>query len=296
MDTRARVLTIAMSLTLLVSLTMACSLPGLPGVSDVVPSEEETPEASAPPAEEPSGGEAVCGDGVCEGAENQETCPQDCGEPEVETPPEQEWPFALDMDALNGLDSYAYTLHIDGLSTMSGGAEEMVLDTEGRHQALPTKAEHLKFSSTSDGTVTAMEMIYIEEQTKMWMREGDEAWQEVPVMDESMLQVFDAFSMSYWWDAFFVGDPENVQYVGQEAVNGVTCHHYRSAESASWGAFATGCSIASVQDDVWVAVDGSYPVKRQMSAQTECQGESGAFNFSMDISDVNQPLGITPPM
>ncbi len=296
MDTRARVLTMAMSLMLLVSLTMACSLPGLPGVSDVVPSEEETPEASAPPAEEPAAGEQICGDGVCEGAENQETCPQDCGEPEAETPPEEELPFDLDVDALDGLNSYAYTLHIDGLSTMAGSAEEMVLDIEGRRQALPTKAEHLKFSSTSDGTVTAMEMIYIEEQTKMWMREGDEAWQEVPVMDESLLDVFDAFSMLYWWDALFVGDPEDVQYAGQETVNGVACDHYRSAESASWGAFTIGCSVASVEDDIWVAVDGRYPVKRQMSAQADCEGESGAFNFSMEISDVNQPLGITPPM
>jgi hypothetical protein len=293
MDTRARVLTVAMSLILLVSLTMACSLPGLPSVSDVIPSEEETPETAAPPAEEPAADEAVCGDGVCEGPETQETCPQDCGEPEGETPPEEQLPFDLDVDALDSLSSYAYTLHIDVSTSEVTG--EMVLDIEGRRQATPTRAEYLKFSSTSDGTVTDMEMIYIEEQGKAWMREGGGAWQEIPAMQESVLQMFDSFSMLYWWDELFVGDPEDAQYVGQEVVNGVASHHYRAAESSGLGALTVGCSFVSYEDDVWVAVDGSFPVKRQMSAQGDCQGESGAVNFSMEISEVNQPLNITPP-
>jgi hypothetical protein len=294
MDTKARVLTMAMSLILLVSLTMACSLPGVPSVSDVVPSEEETPETAAPPVEEPTTGEAVCGDGVCEGPETQETCPQDCGEPEAQPPTEEQLPFDLEVDALEGLSSYAYTLHID--SSTSQAAEEMVLDIEGRRQATPTRAEYLKFSSTSDGTVSAMEMIYIEEQGKLWMREGDGAWQEIPAMQESVLEMFDSFSMLYWWDELFVGDPEDAQYLGQEVVNGVACHHYRAAEAAGLGALTTGCSFVSYSDEVWVAVDGSFPVKRQMSAQGDCQGESGAVNFSMEISNVNQPVNVTPPM
>jgi hypothetical protein len=296
MDTRARVLTVAMSLILLVSLTLACSLPGLPSASEVIPSEEETPEISAPPAEEPPAGEAVCGDAVCEGSETQETCPQDCGEPEVETPPEQEWPFDVNVDALNNLSSYAYTFHMEGLSTMTGSAEQWLLDIQGQRQTLPTKAQQLKFHSTSDDTVTEMELIYIEEQGQMWMREGGGEWQQLPAADDSMLSVFDSFSMSYWWDALFVGSTEDTQYVGEETVNGIACRHYRSAEAASWGAFAVGCSVASAEDDIWVAVDGSYPVKRQLGAQADCQGESGSFNFSMEISNVNQPVNITPPM
>lgn len=287
MDTRARVLSMALSLILLVSLTMACSLPGLPSVGDTTPTEEE------PPA-----GEQVCGDGVCDGPETQETCPQDCGEPEGEAPPppEEELPFDMDMEALKGLNSYAYTLHIDGLSTMEGGAEEVLLDIEGKRQAAPTKAEHLKFSSTSDGDVTAMEFIYIEDQGKMWVRESGESWQEAPVMDESMLQMFDMFSMVYWWDALFVGDPADAQYLGQEVVNGVPSHHYSSAGSTSWGAFLSGCTFASAADDIWVAVDGRFPVKRQLNVEANCQGEAGRLNFLMEIKDVNQALNITPPM
>jgi hypothetical protein len=295
MDTRARVLTMAMSLILLVSLTMACSLPGLPSGGDVVPAEEETPEAEAPPAEEPAAGEAECGDGVCEGPETQETCPQDCGEPEEEAPPEEEMPFDLNVDALDSLSSYAYTLHMDVSSSET--TEDMVLDIEGRRQATPTVAEHLKFSSTSDGQVTSMEMIYIEEEAKMWMREGGGDWEEIPaMMQEGMMEMFAGFSMLYWWDELFVGDPEDVQYLGQEVVNGVACDHYRGAEAAGLGGLTIGCSFVSYSDDVWVAVDGRFPVKRQLSAEGDCEGESGAFNFSMELSNVNQPVNITPPV
>ena len=295
MDKRARILSVMLSLAVLVSLTLACSLPGLPGGGGVTPSEEETP--GLPPAGETPASEQQCGDGVCAGPENAENCPQDCAPPEASpAPPEVDMPFDLDVDALDGLDSYAYTLHMDGLSAAEGAAEEVLLDIEGKRQSAPTRAEQLKFASTSDGDSQAVEMIYIEDVNKIWMREGTDAWQEIPVMDESMLQMFDAFSMFYWWDALFVGEPEDVQYLGQEVVNGVTCHHYQSAESASLGSFLSGCTFASVEDDTWVAVDGSFPVKRQLNAEADCQGEGGRFSFLMEIRDVNQPLNITPPM
>jgi hypothetical protein len=295
MHTRVRIFTMMLCLALLVSLTLACSLPGIPGLSGPT-TEEDTPSA---PMEETPVDEPRCGDGVCDASENAESCAEDCEAAEVETPapaPEDTPPFGLDVEALEGLTSYAYTFHIDGLSTMEGGAEKVVLDIEGKRQSAPTQAEHLKFSSTSNGDTTAMEVIYIEDVGKMWMREGTDAWQEMPVMDESMLQIFDAFSMFYWWDTIFVGDPEDVQYLGQEMMNGVASHHYKGADSASWGAFATGCSFASVQDEIWVAVDGNYPVKRELNAEADCQGESGTFSFLMEIQSVNQPLDISPPM
>jgi len=114
-------------------------------------------------------------------------------------------------------------------------------------------------------------------------------------MDESMLQIFEAFSMFYWWDTLFIGDPEDAQYLGQETMNGVQAHHYRTAETAGWG-FAVGCTWGSVQDDLWVAVDGSFPVKRQFDAVGECEGESGEVHFRMDITNVNQPVNISPPI
>lgn len=272
MHNRTRVLTAVLGLTLMVSLTLACTLPGLPSLGGPV-TEEETPAAPPSPA--------------------QETPTSEGATPE---PPPEERPFELDVEALENLSSYAYRLHIDGLSAMAGSAEEMVLDIEGQRQSQPTKAEQLSFSSVTDGDSTTMEIVYIEDLGKMWIREAGDAWQEVPVMDESMLSIFDAFSMLYWWEILSVGDPDDVQYVGQEMMNGVQSHHYRSAEGSLWGAFAAGCTFASVQDDIWVAVDGNFPVKRELHAGVDCQDESGEINFSMEVRDINQPLNITAPM
>jgi hypothetical protein len=294
MNKKRRLLTVLLSVAVLVSLTLACSLPGMPSLGD-----EETP--TVPAAADTPVSEPQCGDGVCDAAENPESCPQDCGAPAGETPepppsPGDDLPFDMDLSALEDLDSYAYTFQMAGLSTIGGEAEEMALHIEGRRQAVPTRAEHLKFSSSSDGDAEEMELIFIEDLGKAWVREGGDSWQELPIMDESMLQIFDAFSMFYWWDTLFTGDPEDAEYLGQEVMGGVPSHHYRSSESASWGGFAIGCTFASVEDEIWVAVDDGYPVKREFSAEGDCQGESGSVNFLMEIRDVNQPQNINPPM
>ncbi len=268
MDKRTRMLTVILSVAILVSLTLACG-PGLPGGGVT---EEET---QAPPPPEETGAPA-------------ET-------PEAPPPPE-ELPFELDVGALENLTSYAYSLHIDGLSTMEGAAQEVLLDMEGQRQMQPTRAEQLAFSSVTDGQSTSMEIIYIEEGGKFWMREGGGAWQEIPVVDDSILEIFDNISMLYWWETFFTGDPEDAQYLGQEMINGVQSHHYRTAEGTDWGAFTSACTFASVEDNIWVAVDGGFPVKREAAASVTCQGESGEVNFLMEIRNVNQPVSISAPM
>lgn len=61
---------ISIILTLLISLSLACSLGGLTGGGD---------EAAAP-TEPPPQSEKRCGDGVCDGPENVNNCPEDCQE------------------------------------------------------------------------------------------------------------------------------------------------------------------------------------------------------------------------
>lgn len=268
MDKRRKALTMLLSIGVLVSLTLAC----MPGLSGGGTTEEET-QAPPPPGET--------------------AAPAETPEP----PPAPEGvPFDLDVEALQDLSSYAYSLHIDGLSTMEGQAQEVLLDIEGQRQTEPTRAEQLGFSSVTDGESTSMEIIYIEEQGKIWMREGGDPWQEIPVVDDSMLDMFEMFSMLYWWDTFFTGDPEEAQYLGQEMVNGVQSHHYRTAEGTVWGAALAGCTFASAEDNIWVAVDGKFPVKREAEAAVNCLDESGEMHFLMEIRNVNQPLDISPPM
>jgi hypothetical protein len=298
MDKRRRVLTVMLSLTVLVSLTIAC-LPGLPSVSDILPGGGETP--AAPPVET-SVSELQCGDGVCDGLENAETCPQDCEAPPGETPAVPPpagtagpaGPFEANVEALDNLASYAYTFHFGGLSTTSGAAENTALDIQGQRQNQPTRAEQLSFSST-DGQSSTTEFVYIEDQGKMWTREGGGSWTEVPVLDQSMVSIFDAFSMGFWWTTLFGTSGQEAQLVGQEMVDGVLTNHYQAVEGSAY-LFSAGCNWSSSHDDAWVAVDGNYPVKRQLDASGECQGESGEVHFSMEITNINQPVNISPPM
>jgi hypothetical protein len=292
MNKRMRMLTVLLSLALLVSLTMAC-IPGLPGLGGGT-TEEETP-APPPPAGETPVSEGRCGDGVCDGPENPENCPDDCGTPAPPPlPGGEEAAFQADVEALNNLDSYAYVFRFEGLSTTTGAVEHTTLDIQGRRQNRPTRAEQLSFSST-DGEASTTEFVYIEEQNKIWTREGAGQWEELPVIDPAMLGMFDAFSLGFWWDTLFTGSVESARLVGQEMVNGVQTNHYQMTETAAW-AFSVGCSWASVQDDAWVAVDGNFPVKRQSDASGQCADESGEVHFLMEISDVNQPVNISPPM
>jgi hypothetical protein len=293
-DKSRRPLTVVLSLTLLVSLTMAC-IPGLPDLGGLL-TEEETP--APPPAETTPVSEGPCGDGVCDGPENPQNCPQDCAPPEGETPAPpppggDEQPFEVNVEALNSLDSYAYAFHFEGLSTTTGAVEHTTLDIQGQRQNRPTRAEQLSFSA-ADGQPTTLEFIHLEEQSKMWTREGGGQWEEIPLLDPGMLSMFDAFGMAFWWDNLFTGAPESALLLGQEMMNGVQTNHYQAIETTAW-AFAVGCSWASAQDDSWVAVDGNFPVKRQFDASGECDGESGEVHFLMEISNINQPVNISPP-
>jgi hypothetical protein len=276
MDKRTRLLTMLLSLTLLVSLTLACSLPGAPSGGGAVPGGEETPTVQPPAGETPA-------------------APPPTGETPAASPGQQ-FPFEMNEGALDNLNSYGYTFHFDGLSTMEGGVQKFELSTEGKRENSPSRAEQVAFHSSSDGDTQDVEFIYIEDLGKMWSKEGGGDWQELPVMDPSMLQIFDAFSLNFWWSAIFAGNPEGAQYVGDETINGVSAHHYKNTESGFLGSAVSGCTFASFQDDIWVAVDGSFPVKRQVGAQATCQGESGNFNLSMEVRDVNQPQNIQPPV
>jgi hypothetical protein len=277
MDKRRRVLTVMLSLTVLVSLTLACSLPGVPGVSDVVPGGEETP-AGPPPVETPVA--------LPEGETPVAPPPMETGVPVG--------PYEANMEALNSLSSYGYAFHFEGLSTTTGAVERTTLDIQGQRQNQPTRAEQLSFSS-SDGESSTVEFVYIEDQSKMWTREGGDAWQEVPMVDQSMVSIFDAFSMGFWWSSLFGTTSQDAQNLGQEMVNGVLTTHYRAVEGSSY-LFGVGCTWGSSSDDAWVAVDGNFPVKRQLDAGGECQGEGGEVHFFMEITNINQPVSISPPM
>ena len=78
-------------ISFLVLLSIACSLVSNIEQAQVSPTSEDAPilpdDISAAP-EPKSESQKRCGDGVCDGPENKETCPDDCDQPtgETETP------------------------------------------------------------------------------------------------------------------------------------------------------------------------------------------------------------------
>lgn len=265
-------------LSLLIGASLACgpSAPSQPpaGESPISatstpppPSAEETPEAAETP-------EAV------------ET-------PEAEETPEggEEEAFSATSEALNQLDSFSGYVHWTGWGGMMGEeGQEADFEIEGERQNKPTRAEHWTWTDYEGGTVT--EWIAIEAENNMWTREGGGEWQEMGMYSDEMLGMFSIFSYDFWASLFFEGLPEEATFVGQETVNGIPSRHYRSTETSGWGFTVVG----TTEFNVWIAVEGEYPVKSTADVSGTYEGATFDWHFISEISNVNQPVDISPPM
>lgn len=210
--------------------------------------------------------------------------------PEAVETPEEEIPFALEESALNDLDSYAYHFRMEFSGVTAGELQAGAIEGEGKVQNRPSRASHIIWTVTNDEDVY-MEWIFIEDEGKMWMRyeEGGE-WQELPATDPSM---FESLTLLGFWGALFFEEPGGANFVGLDVVNGIPVRHYRATE---FGGVSPECTFVTAEQHWWVAVTGNFPVKGTIDASGTCEGESGEFHFLEEISNVNQPVDISPPM
>jgi len=98
------------------------------------------------------------------------------------------------------------------------------------------------------------------------------------------------------FSATSLGKVSGAKFVGAETVNGVKSKHYKYDEKTAFLA-----SFNKVTGDIYVAVDGGYVVKDVM----QWKGGGGLFGgdanatgdgqWSWELSNVDQPLTITPP-
>lgn len=255
-------------LSLLIAASLAC------GPSAPTAQPAETPEVGETP-------EAVETPEVAETPE-EET-------PEVAETPEAEAPFAMEESALNDLDSYVYHFSMEFVGVTEGELQSGSWEGDGKIQNKPTKAMHIVWNLTNEEK-TYMEYIYIEEEAKMWMRaeEGGE-WQELPAADSSMMESFTLLGL---WGTISEG-AQGTTFVGLEVVNGIPTRHYKAT---AFSGISAECTFATAEQNWWVAVTGNYPVKGSIDASGTCEGESGEFHFLEEISNVNQPVDISPPM
>ncbi len=261
-------------LGLLAGSALACGLGG----PSAPPTEEETPAVEATPTPPPPTEE-----GTPEAAETSEA---------VETPEEEEEPFSATTEALNQLDSFSGYVHWQGWgAAMEAEAEEVDFEIRGQRQNKPTRADHWTWTDHKEGTT--YEWIAIEAENNMWTREEDEEWQEIGMYSAEMLDMFSVFSYDFWASLFFEGLPEEATFVGQETVNGIPCRHYRSADTSGWGWVGF---MGSADFHVWIAVEGEYPVKSTGDASGTYEGETFDWHLITELTNVNQPVDISPPM
>ncbi|MDR3578163.1 MAG: hypothetical protein P4L50_30215 [Anaerolineaceae bacterium] len=80
--------------------------------------------------------------------------------------------------------------------------------------------------------------------------------------------------------------------VGQETVNAVAANHYQFDEKAvAWQAGQSG----KAQGDVWIAQQGGYVLKYQLSIQLPSNDFQGTRSWSYELSNINAGTQITLP-
>lgn len=276
MDKKRAWLVVVAVLSLLIVASLACG----PSAPTAPPAEESPIPAEAtptpPPAEE-----------TPEAAET----PEAVETPEAaETPEEEEEPFSATTEALDQLDSFSGYVHWQGWVAPVGEVQEADFEIRGQRQNRPTRAEHWTWTDHKEGT--SLEWIAIEAENNMWTREEGGEWQEIGMYSPDMMEMFSIFSYDFWASLFFEGLPEEATFVGQETVNGILCRHYRSVDASGWGFTIVG----SAELNVWIAVEGEYPVKSTADVSGTYEGESFDWHLITEISNVNQPVDISPPM
>ena len=141
--------------------------------------------------------------------------------------------------------------------------------------------------------------IWISETGAQFIAIGDKAWASVDgatwvVSDPNDLSLTDLLPGSDY-EAWFDAKAGFFDTVGQESKNGVECVHYKGDETlgSMYSGLAEG--TAHFQADVWIAVDGSYPVSGVYGFSDAAAG-GGSWGFTFDVTHVDdQTNRVTPP-
>jgi len=249
---------------------------------------ETTPDPAAEqPAEaspDPTVGEGTTGDDPSEPASEI----AGVGTPSADvTEPVPSQAFANASTALESLESYRFSTSFVFVGEEDGQTEAGSMELIGVI-ASPNRKHFLWRNMAENET---FEIVQIEE--RAWTFE-DGQWEEVPVfVAEAMSQAALVYAPSVTWSGLFGTLQPDATYVGTETVNGVEADHY-SATYQQWGAYWQG-DLVDAAGDVWIATDG-YPVRYDFSATgIDEMGNRGTVTWTMNLSDVNQPIEIEPP-
>lgn len=143
------------------------------------------------------------------------------------------------------------------------------------------------------GTVVnkPVKSIWIKDGPAQFIVIGEAAWQSLDgatwtagdSTDAILTDLLPGHDYGTWFDA----KSSYFQEVGQESRNGVRCTHYKGDTSLGSLYAGSSATTSDFQADLWVAVDGEYPVSGLYGFDAAASGGAGSFGFSFDITHVD---------
>jgi len=197
-------------------------------------------------------------------------------------------PFAQAGAALDALSSYRWTARWTLTPSQGGSDSPLSWRSEGT-RVKDGNRWHITWA-LGEGDV-ALEVVHIGDQE--WVKFGEQ-WVETPTGQQ--LQFLD-FAPRGWWDEVrgAGGLEENTSRITpDERVNDVLCQHYRTTESYRGVVVSEGANW-SHQGDVWLATEGSYPVRGRFLGTGTIGAAAWTLTQELDLTHVGDPANAVKP-
>ncbi len=261
--------------------------------SQLVPLSATTEPAAAPPAPGVSSAEPAESASAPRGVVSTAPVATPASEPAPQTAQSAQLAgapddlFAQSANALAALTSYRYVTVLSFTGEVEGKPESGSLEMRGAVAGSDRQQVMWKDLATEE----EFGVIRIGEEA--WMLEGGK-WQSVPQMVADMISAaILALGPTMSWGDLAQGVAGSATYMGTETVNGIPTRHY-SSSSKDWATEWKG-TLEKASDDIWIAEAG-YPVRYVFTAKgIDAEGYKGSMLWSMELSDVNQPVPIEAP-
>lgn len=254
-------------LTLLLGLTLGCSVCGLIGGEEQVPPPTDSKKLLEP-TDVPPG---------------EEIAVEELGE-EIEEEKDEEISLSSVTSGLQNLDSYRshFLMTFDG--STEGETEHWIMEMSMEYAREPF-AQRIVVQGGEIGLGEGFESVQIGDQQYVVFGEDQCISSSADAGDATDMEIFEPDDI--------IGGLENARRIQpDEQVNDILCRHYAFDEtSVGWAAFT------HAEGEVWIAVDGEYVVKYILEAEGKdpASQEEGHIEWEYEIRDVNQPVTIEPP-
>jgi hypothetical protein len=190
--------------------------------------------------------------------------------------------------ALEALTSYRFVTSFVFTGQEDGQIESGSIELSG--EIMDADRKRFTWKDLSKGE--EFQLIQLEDQAWVY---SDGAWEAVPPMVASaMSQAVLVFAPSVVWGGLFGTLESEASFVGRDSVDGVPALHYTSSYH-QWAGYWDG-QLVDATGDVWIAEAG-YPLRYSFSASgIDEDGHRGSVSWTMQLSDANAPIEITPPL